>query len=86
MFSFILSIFVQHPALGGGFGPGFKVEVGWDFVGDAYNGQNAPVPSSNPMDCAGHGSHVAGIIAADDSIVQGVSPQGKSHNTHLQIA
>ncbi|KAG0341609.1 hypothetical protein BG000_008554 [Podila horticola] len=64
-----------HPALGGGFGPGFKVEVGWDFVGDLYNGQNTPVPSSNPMDCAGHGSHVAGIVAADDSIVQGVAPQ-----------
>ncbi|KFH68076.1 hypothetical protein MVEG_06806 [Podila verticillata NRRL 6337] len=64
-----------HPALGGCFGPGCKVEVGWDFVGDAYNGQNAPVPSSNPMDCAGHGTHVAGIIAADDSIVQGAAPQ-----------
>ncbi|KAF9371757.1 hypothetical protein CPC16_002859, partial [Podila verticillata] len=64
-----------HPALGGCFGPGCKVEVGWDFVGDAYNGQNAPVPSSNPMDCAGHGTHVAGIIAADDSVVQGAAPQ-----------
>ncbi|KAG0020451.1 hypothetical protein BGZ81_009345 [Podila clonocystis] len=65
----------NHPALGGGFGPGFKVEVGWDFVGDLYNGKNTPIPSSNPMDCAGHGSHVAGIVAADDSIVQGVAPQ-----------
>lgn len=23
-----------HPALGAGFGPGYKVEYGWDFVGD----------------------------------------------------
>ncbi len=28
-----------HPALGGGIGPGFKVIGGFDFVGDAYNGQ-----------------------------------------------
>ncbi|KAG0037683.1 hypothetical protein BGZ82_002041 [Podila clonocystis] len=65
----------KHPALGGDFGPGFKVEVGWDFVGDLYNGKNTPVPSADPMDCAGHGSHVAGIVAANDSIVQGVAPQ-----------
>ena len=24
----------NHPDLGGGFGPGFKVESGWDFLGD----------------------------------------------------
>ncbi|RDW83274.1 hypothetical protein BP5796_04765 [Coleophoma crateriformis] len=53
-----------HPALGGGFGPGFKVVTGYDLVGDAYNGDNTPVPDPDPFDCDGHGSHVSGIIGA----------------------
>ncbi|HEY7516230.1 MAG TPA: S8 family serine peptidase, partial [Vicinamibacteria bacterium] len=36
---------------------------GYDFVGNAYNGSNTPVPDLNPMDCNGHGSHVAGTAA-----------------------
>lgn len=60
------------------------MEVGWDFVGDAYNGKNTPIPSSNPMDCAGHGTHVGGIIAADDRTVQGVAPKGKKQSLSLQ--
>jgi subtilisin family serine protease len=43
--------------------PGVKVAGGHDFVGDAYNGSNTPVPDDDPMDCNGHGSHVAGTIA-----------------------
>ncbi|KAG8936970.1 hypothetical protein FRC02_009107 [Tulasnella sp. 418] len=54
----------RHPALGGGFGPGFKVDHGYDFVGDAYTGSNTPVPDNDPLDCGGHGTHVSGIIAA----------------------
>ncbi|KAF9093093.1 hypothetical protein BGX23_003657 [Mortierella sp. AD031] len=65
----------NHPALGGCFGPGCRVAYGYDFVGDAYDGKNKPKPSSNPMDCAGHGSHVAGIIGASDDIVTGVAPK-----------
>ena len=54
-----------HPALGGGFGPGHLVSYGTDLVGDAYTGSNTPVPDNDPIDqCEGHGSHVAGIIAA----------------------
>jgi len=53
-----------HPALGGGFGPGFKVAGGWDFVnGDA-----------DPMDDQGHGTHVAGTIAASAPDILGVAP------------
>ncbi len=48
--------------LGGGF-PSAKVVGGWDFAGDAYTGGNAPSPDPNPMDCGGHGSHVAGTAA-----------------------
>jgi uncharacterized repeat protein (TIGR01451 family) len=49
-------------AVAGAF-PTAKVVGGTDFAGDAYTGQNAPVPDANPMDCNGHGSHVAGTAA-----------------------
>lgn len=55
----------NHPLLGGGFGPGFKVKGGRDLVGDNYVGESStPVPDDDPLDCFGHGTHVAGIIAA----------------------
>lgn len=43
--------------------PTAKVVGGWDFAGDAYNGNNAAVPDADPMDCNGHGTHVAGTAA-----------------------
>ena len=52
-----------HPDLGGGFGPGFKVMGGYDFI----NGD------TDPMDDYGHGTHVAGIIAANGTL-KGVAP------------
>jgi subtilisin family serine protease len=46
------------------FGPNApKVKGGTDLVGDDYNADVAgstPVPDPNPLDCAGHGSHVSG--------------------------
>lgn len=63
------------PALGGCFGPGCKVAFGYDLVGDAYTGFETPVPDDDPIDCGGHGTHVAGIIAAsNDPYVLGVAP------------
>ncbi|KAF9580203.1 hypothetical protein BGW38_003249 [Lunasporangiospora selenospora] len=60
-----------HPALGGCFGPGCKVAYGADFVGD--DGRS---PSDDPRsECDGHGTHVAGIIAANDTNFIGVAPQ-----------
>ncbi len=50
-------------ATGGSF-PTAKVVGGNDFAGDAYTGANAPAPDVNPMDCNGHGSHVAGSASA----------------------
>jgi len=43
--------------------PTAKVVGGMDFVGDQYTGANTPVPDANPMDCNGHGTHVAGTAA-----------------------
>ena len=50
--------------------PSAKVVGGHDFVGNAYNADPAdpaydPVarPDDNPLDCNGHGSHVAGTSA-----------------------
>ena len=40
--------------------PTAKVVGGLDFAGDAYTGANAPIPDPDPLDCNGHGSHVAG--------------------------
>jgi minor extracellular serine protease Vpr len=66
----------NHPDLGGCFGPGCRVAYGTDLVGDAYNADDAdPIitPDNNPDDCAGHGTHVSGIIGANGQVV-GVAP------------
>jgi subtilisin family serine protease len=49
-FSIDTGVDYKHPFLGGGFGPGFKVAGGYDFVGDAYNGTNTAVPDNDPLD------------------------------------
>jgi subtilisin family serine protease/uncharacterized membrane protein len=47
--------------------PNAKVVGGYDFVGDSYNANDPansePMPDDDPMDCNGHGSHVAGTAA-----------------------
>ncbi|KAI0847159.1 subtilisin-like protein [Daldinia vernicosa] len=54
----------KHPALGGCFGEGCLVEYGYDFNGD-NDTSPVPIPDPDPYDgCVGHGTHVAGIIAA----------------------
>jgi minor extracellular serine protease Vpr len=70
----------DHPDLGGCFGAGCRVEVGFDYVGDSYNNDSAdplynpiPTPDALPDDCNGHGSHVAGIVGARGGVM-GVAP------------
>jgi subtilisin family serine protease len=53
-----------HPALGGGFGTGFKVAGGYDFVND----------DGDPRDDNGHGTHVCGTIAGNSDTIIGVAP------------
>ncbi|WP_283851749.1 S8 family serine peptidase [Streptomyces sp. ML-6] len=59
----------DHPALGGGDFPNAKVLGGYDFAdedADPYDDTDAPA--------AGHGTHVAGIVAGDDEHMRGVAP------------
>jgi len=38
-------------------------------------GSETPIPDDDPMDCQGHGTHVAGIIgASNDDYILGVAP------------
>ncbi len=78
---------IDHPAFGGSgvngttpF-PSARVVAGYDFVGDAYNADPSsaaynpvPMPDNNPDDCAGHGTHVAGIVGANGGGLKGVAP------------
>lgn len=79
---------IDHPDLGGKGTNGSttfptkKVAYGYDFVGNLYDANvpgSRPVPDSNPDDCQGHGTHVAGIAAADGNTkadgIKGVAPK-----------
>jgi subtilisin family serine protease len=56
----------NHPSLGGGFGPGFKVAGGYSLVDDNWDpsGSIPPVPGPDPLTtcfASGHGTHVSGL-------------------------
>jgi minor extracellular serine protease Vpr len=70
----------NHPDLGGpGPFPTTRVVAGYDFVGDDFHAgspdddRRVPQPSDDPMDCNGHGTHVAGIVGASGEVT-GVAP------------
>ncbi len=61
------------PQLGGGLGPGHKVIGGWDFVDN----------DADPMDTYGHGTEVAGIVAASGYDYNGQHYQGIAPDANL---
>jgi len=78
------------------FGPNApKVKGGFDFVGDAYNASSTspaaqvPHPDPNPLDCNGHGSHVAGSAAGFGVNANGTTYAGaydaSTHGTAFRI-
>jgi subtilisin family serine protease len=70
-----------RPSSGPGRFPTAKIAGGWDFAGDAYNGGNAPAPDPNPMDCNGHGTHVAGTAAGFGVTAAGATYAGPYNAT-----
>jgi hypothetical protein len=62
-----------HAFLGGGLGQGYKVVGGYDFVDD----------DSNPMDTYGHGTEVAGVLAATPFNYLGKHYQGAAPGANL---
>jgi hypothetical protein len=63
----------NHEKLGAGFGPGFKVVGGYDFFDN----------DADPMDTQGHGTQVAGSIAATDFEARGRRQQGIAPGANL---
>ena len=70
-----------NPLLFGPLAP--RVKGGVDLVGDSYDAdpqsptyQPVPHPDSNPLDCGGHGSHVAGSAAGGGVLASGAAYTG----------
>lgn len=74
--------------------PSAKVPGGTDLVGDAYNANDpnsVPVPDNNPMDCGGHGTGTASLIAGlgennDSSTYTGAYDGSNPAISNLKIA
>lgn len=59
----------SHPALGGGFGKGYKIGFGRDLSGDHYDGANKPRPDENPCGSCAVGDCIHDQLSAPASDV-----------------
>ena len=57
-----------------------KIKGGHDFAGDSYDANDPehdlPTPDENPLDCGGHGTHVAGTIGGFGVLADGTRFSG----------
>ncbi|WP_029145947.1 S8 family peptidase [Microbacterium luticocti] len=74
-----------QPANPAWFGPNApRVKGGVDLVGDAYDANDpdsVPKPDDNPLDCQGHGSHVAGTAGGSGVLADGSTYTGPYDDT-----
>lgn len=66
-----------------------RVKGGYDFVGDDYDAGVAgstPQPDANPLDCEGHGTHVAGTAAGGGVAADGSSFTGPYDSATADVA
>lgn len=78
------------PALFGPDAP--RIKGGWDFVGDDYDAgddSSVPAPDPNPLDCHGHGTHVAGSTGGSGVLPDGSTYSGaydsSTHDTEFKV-
>lgn len=80
----------RHAMFGGQASSSFptaKVVGGYDFVGDSYSGSNStPQPDADPMDCNGHGTHVAGSAAGYGILANGSAYVEAGADTYASLA
>ncbi|GIU91245.1 MAG: hypothetical protein KatS3mg011_0151 [Acidimicrobiia bacterium] len=73
--------------------PTIKVAGGFDFAGDDYDASDpdhdTPMPDPDPLDCNGHGTHVAGTAAGFGVLLDGTTYPGpydtSTHNHSFAV-